>query len=297
MSTTSGLRQRSTYWGRSGAANFARSAIALGAISLNAVACRATDVAGASGRYDVGQWIWTRRDSVLLADASRTIDSIVPTVWIASVGEVRNGSAAVQLALSPRVGGAQRVAVVIRFEDSFGKSWENQTDSSVAASADSAVTMVLAVAQSAGVTISEVQLDYDCPERLLPRWAAVVRLWSQKSLAGRTVWLTSLVAHVRRSEYGDLFRGIVAGHIVQVFDTGDRMSVPYARQLERMLTRHRMPFRLGVGAFERQLANGTTTNHRAWFGAARLMTGSQWFRGVWVFPGGGPWASLLERAP
>jgi len=82
-----------------------------------------------------------------------------------------------------------------------------------------------------------------------------------------------------------------------VFDTGDRMSVPYARQLERMATRHRMPFRLGVGAFERQLANGTTTNHRAWFGAARVMTGSKWFRGVWVFPGGSPWASLLERAP
>ena len=84
---------------------------------------------------------------------------------------------------------------------------------------------------------------------------------------------------------------------VQVFDTGDRMSLPYARQLERMITRHRMPFRLGVGAFERQLANGVTTSHREWFGAARVMTGSTWFRGVWVFPGGSPWASMLDRTP
>ena len=221
----------------------------------------------------------------------------MPTVWIGSFGEARNGSVAVQLARSPRIAGSDRVAIVIRFEDSFTKSWNNQTDSSIAAPVDSAIKTFIAVAQTAGVTITEVQLDYDCPERLLPRWANVVRVVSRDALAGRTVWLTSLVAHVRHPEYGDLFRDIVAGHIVQVFDTGDRMSVPYARQLERMVTRHRMPFRLGVGAFERQLANGTTTNHRAWFGAARLMAGSEWFRGVWVFPGGSPWGSLLERAP
>ena len=234
---------------------------------------------------------------MLLADASRTIDSIVPTVWIGYFGPVRDGSAAVRLSLSPRIAGTQRVAVLIRFEDSFTQSWETQSDSAVAASADSALAMFLSVAQSTGVTISEVQLDYDCPERLLPRWAAVVRVWSRGALAGRTVWLTSLVAHVRHRDYGDLFRDIVAGHIVQVFDTGDRMSVAYARQLERRVTRQRMPFRLGVAAFERELADGSTTNHRAWFGAARVMAGSPWFRGVWVFPGGSSWASLLERAP
>ena len=186
---------------------------------------------------------------------------------------------------------------MIRFDDDFTRLWDNQSDTAVAASVGSAVQAILSVATGAGVTITEVQLDYDCPERLLPRWAAVVRTLSRGALAGRTVWLTSLVAHVRHSDYGDLFRGNVAGHIVQVIDTGDRMSVPYARQLERMLARHRMPFRLGVGAFERQLANGATTNHREWFGAVRMMAGSEWFRGVWVFPGGSPWASLLTRAP
>jgi hypothetical protein len=55
-----------------------------------------------------------------------------------------------------------------------------------------------------------------------------------------------------------------------------------------------MPFRLGVGAFERQLANGRTTDHRAWFGATHVMIESPWYRGVWVFPGGTSWVSLLQ---
>jgi hypothetical protein len=108
------------------------------------------------------------------------------------------------------------------------------------------------------------------------------------------VWITSLISHVRHAEYGDLFRANVAGHILQVFDTGDRMSVPYARRIERLVSRHRMPFRLGVGAFERRLANGQTTDHQAWFEAAHVMRGSRWFRGVWVFPGSSSWVHLLE---
>jgi hypothetical protein len=267
------------------------------ALAFSTIACADPGVANTSARYDVGQWIWSSRDSALLVDASRTIDSIVPTVWVGSVGAWRNGSSRVRLALSPRIAGTARVAVVIRFDDDFTGLWDNPSDSAVAATVGSAVKAILSVASSARVAITEVQLDYDCPERLLPRWANVVRMLSRGALAGQTVWLTSLVAHVRHPDYGDLFRDNVAGHIVQVFDTGDRMSVPYVNQLERMVTRHRMPFRLGVGAFERQLANGTTTNHRAWFTAARVMAGSEWFRGVWVFPGGSPWASLLERAP
>lgn len=264
---------------------------------MSVVACTDAGVARQGGRYDVGQWIWSARDAVLLADAARTIDSVVPTVWIGSIGASPNGSSRVRLALSPRIAGTERVAVVIRVDDDFNALWANRSDSVIAASVGSAVKAIMSVAQTAGVSITEVQLDYDCPERLLPRWAAVVRGLSRDALAGRTVWLTSLVAHVKHRAYGDLFRDHVAGHIVQVFDTGDRMSVPYARQLERMVTRHRMPFRLGVGAFERQLANGATTNHREWFHAARVMEGSEWFRGVWVFPGGSPWASLLDRAP
>ena len=84
------------------------------------------------------------------------------------------------------------------------------------------------------------------------------------------------------------------GHILQVFDTGDRMSLTYARQIERMAERQRMPFRLGVGAFERRLPNGRTTDHRAWFRAEGVMRQSQWYRGMWVFPGGTTWTQLLD---
>jgi hypothetical protein len=81
-----------------------------------------------------------------------------------------------------------------------------------------------------------------------------------------------------------------------VFDTDDRMSLPYARQLERLASRQRMPFRLGVDALERRLPNGDTTTNRAWFEAPHVMRGSRWYRGVWVSPGGAAWAQLLEPA-
>ena len=65
-------------------------------------------------------------------------------------------------------------------------------------------------------------------------------------------------------------------------------------RIERLASRHRMPFRIGVAAFERRLTNGRTTNHQAWFEATRVMSGSRWYSGVWVFPGGASWAQLLE---
>lgn len=154
---------------------------------------------------------------------------------------------------------------------------------------------MLSAADRSGVAVSEVQIDHDCPERFLTRWSVVVSKLATGVLTGRTVWLTSLVAHIRHRDYGDMFRGRVAGHILQVFDTGEHMSLPRVRQLERLASRQRMAFRLGVGAFERRLANGETTSHQAWFEAPHVMRGSRWYRGVWVFPGGAPWAHLLEK--
>jgi hypothetical protein len=73
------------------------------------------------------------------------------------------------------------------------------------------------------------------------------------------------------------------------------MSLAYASQLERMTSRQRMPFRLGVAAFERRFPDGRTTNHKAWFAATRVMSSSEWYRGVWIFPAGASWTQLLER--
>jgi hypothetical protein len=247
-----------------------------------------------SHETEIGQWIWSSADSGLFADAARSIPNLAPTVWVGTIRASGDGKVESQLALSPRVSGRSTTGVVVRFDDDFSSVWGVQSDSAVAISVGGALRDMLAAAQRSGVTVSEVQLDYDCPERLLRRWSAVVAILSRGVLAGRSVWITSLISHVRHAEYGDLFRASVAGHILQVFDTGDRMSLPYVRRIERLVSRHRMPFRLGIGAFERRLANGETTDHEAWFEAPHVMRGSQWFRGVWVFPGGASWAHLLE---
>lgn len=243
---------------------------------------------------EIGQWIWSSTDSALFSDAARSIPNLVPTVWIGTVRASRNGEIQSQLALSPRISGRSTAAVVVRFDDGFSSVWATQTDSAVANAVGLALRDMLAATERSGMSVSEVQLDYDCPERLLPRWSAVTAILSRGALAGRAVWITSLISHVRHAEYGDLFRANVAGHILQVFDTGDRMSLPYARRVERLVSRQRMPFRLGIGAFERRLANGETTDHQAWFEAPHIMRGSRWFRGVWVFPGSAPWVHLLE---
>lgn len=263
------------------------------AIALALTACIGGEQPG-SQRTEIGQWIWSETDSGLFAGTARSVNALVPTVWIGTIRGSRAGAVQAQLALSPRIAARPRVAVVVRFDDSFTSAWRGRSDSAVAAAVSAPLTSMLGAAASAGVTVTEVQLDYDCPERLLPRWSAVVGELSRDALGGRTVWLTSLVAHVRHRNYGDLFRGHVAGHILQVFDTGDRMSLPYAAQVERLASRQRMPFRLGVAAFERQLGMGRTTHHRAWFEATRVMARSPWYRGLWVFPGGRSWVSLLE---
>jgi hypothetical protein len=242
----------------------------------------------------IGQWIWSSADSALFADAAHSMPNLVSTVWIGTIAASGDGEVHSRLALSPRVSGRSTTGVVVRFEDNFSSAWAVQTDSAVANEVGVALRDMLAAAQRSGVTVSEIQLDYDCPERLLPRWSAVIAILSRGALAGRSVWITSLISHVRHADYGDLFRANVAGHILQVFDTGDRMSLPYARRIERLVSRHRMPFRLGVGAFERRQANGRTTDHQAWFEAPQVMRGSRWFRGLWVFPGSAPWAHLLE---
>lgn len=289
LSTTSGSRERTTYSRRGFAAN-----VALASVVACAAVCARTPPQRA---IETGQWIWSSEDSLRFAEASRAIPSLVPTVWIGTIVASRDGRVESRLALSPRIAGRNSTAVVIRFDDGFTNAWPTRSDSAIAEDLGNALRRILTAATRADVRISEVQLDYDCPDRLLARWSAVIDRLTRDALAGRTVWLTSLVTHVRQREYGDLFRAHVAGHILQVFDTGDRMSLSYARQIERLAERQRMPFRLGVGAFERRLPNGRTTDHRAWFSAEGVMRQSRWYRGVWVFPGGAEWTQLLDARP
>jgi hypothetical protein len=255
------------------------------------------DVARASATTatDIGQWIWSETDATIFAESARSVPELVPTVWIGTVRASRDGTVRSQIALSPRVVGRPSVAVVVRFDDSFTTALTRQTDSLVASAVAMTLRSMLGAVSASGVRIDEVQLDYDCPERLLPAWSALIARLARDALVGQTVWVTSLVSHVRHSEYGDLFRAHVTGHILQVFDTGDRMSASFAGTIERLASGQRMPFRLGVGAFERDLARGRVTGHRDWFGATGTMARSEWYRGLWVFPGERPWVALLNR--
>ena len=128
----------------------------------------------------------------------------------------------------------------VSFDDSFSNVWAASGDSAIATSVGATLGEMLRAADATGVKVTEVQLDYDCPERLLERWSAVVAQLSLDPLLGRQVWLTSLVAHVslqktgsgaQRPRYGSAsvlthvsedalcaFAGHTAGEIAARFD-------------------------------------------------------------------------------
>jgi hypothetical protein len=83
------------------------------------------------------------------------------------------------------------------------------------------------------------------------------------------------VAHLADPGYGARFRPLVDGHIIQLFDTGERHTSARERELLARAERAAMPFQLGVGAFERRLTSGPTT-HRAWFDLLPRAERSRW---------------------
>ena len=255
--------------------------------------------APAAGPPLTGQWIWGDADLARWREARTARPALRPGLWVSTV---RWDGAAFQqrLARNPAELAGAPAAVVVRFEESVHRAWAALPDSAVARAVDERLRRLLPLVARAGGRVAEVQLDYDCPVRRLPRWAAVVRALTDPggALAGREVWVTSLVAHVARPEYGPLFRAAVRGHIVQLFDTGDEPSAAAADRLAAALARARLPFRVGLGAFERvRRPGGTaadgTTDHRGWFAALPALAAVPGYQGVWIFPGGQPWRAYL----
>jgi hypothetical protein len=62
--------------------------------------------------------------------------------------------------------------------------------------------------------------------------------------------MTSLTSQLRHDDFGKLFARRDGTH-PQVFDTGERFSDEAAASLRERLDRVALPFRLGLGAFER----------------------------------------------
>lgn len=238
-----------------------------------------------------GQWVWSTADAARWRESRARFGDLVPGVWVATIS-LAHDSVVQRLARAPHVGTATPIAAVVRFDDAFHGAWDAMPDSVIARTVGARLGALLATLDASAIPIREIQLDYDCPERRLGRWAAVVRALGSGPLAGRPLWITSIPVHARHDDYGDLFRGAVAGHVMQVFDTGDRPTQAALDALAADLERHRLPFRLGVGAFERTTALGTT-RHRGWFAAARRLARSEWYRGTWVFPAGRRWTPYL----
>ena len=241
----------------------------------------------------VGQWVWSARDSTLLQAVRRQRSTVPAAIWVATL--VRRGdSLSVQLGRPVDRSVGADAELVIRIDDSFSSWWGLVPDDTLASWVGDRIARVLRLTDDAAHR-RPVQLDYDAPVARLPQYAAMVRRLRRGEggqLRGRSLWVTSLVAHLAHPDYGPLFRSIVDGQIVQLFDTGDPYSARAARQLATRLDRAGLLFRVGLGAVERRLVTGSTT-HRAWFDFIDIASGSRLFRGIWIFPAGESYVAYL----
>lgn len=250
---------------------------------------------GLAGALRTGQWIWTQNDLSLYKDRRHRDPGLEAGVFIATIVRDHDRTA-LKRALSPGLVAPLR-AVVIRFDDSFHAAWK-QSDAEVANETGRLLATLLQQVDDTGAEPTEIQLDYDCPERLLPRWSRLLRSLSNGALKNREVWITTLTSQLRQDDFGKLFQGSVEGHIPQVFDTGEAFSPEAAATLRERLDRAALPFRLGLGAFERASENGTNaTDHGRWREAIPMLKTSVWFRGLWIFPAGQPWSPASQKGP
>lgn len=230
-----------------------------------------------------GLWIWTRADASLFAPSRVTQPGLVPGVLVASVSVGDGGKLVMRRGLSP-VSAGHDAAMVVRLEDSLHA--RIAAPHALARDLEPKLRQVMAEAAATGAHVREVQLDYDAPVRRLGEWATVVRELRRGALHGRAVWVTSIPAHLARPAYGDLFRGVADGHVLQLFDTGLACSPAQASRLEQELARTRMPFRLGVATYERMRAGHVTTAHACWRRGAAELARAPGFAGTWLFPAG-----------
>lgn len=243
----------------------------------------------------VGQWIWTGRDRGIFAESQKVLPELRGAPWVSTL-TVERGALAQRLAQPPQVAGAPARMLLVRFDDRVAGLFASLDDATLAAQVDARLRALLDAVGRSGASPSEVQLDFDCPVRLLPRYATLVKALGQGALRGRAIWLTSIYSHVRAPAYGALFQGLVAGHILQLFDTGDGLRPSQADEVVRTVEQQGLPFQLGLGAFERHRGHAST-HHREWFSARAAFERSPLYRGLWIFPGGQRWLPLVEVKP
>ena len=232
----------------------------------------------------LGQWVWSRSDLVVLGRVRQQRPEIGAAVSIAELdwdGQVR-----VALRLPPGVAGTPEL-LVVRLGDSFHRAPAERAGAEV----DQALARLLAAAGPA-FTTTPIEIDYDAPVSRLPLYADWLRGWRAGSLAGRQLWITTLIAHQRDPGFSARVAPLVDGHVLQVFDTGEPWTPQGEDELIALLARTRLPFALGLGAFDRD-----GTDHAAWLRVVPRLRTLPDYRGVWVFPAGFDWTPMLRRLP
>jgi len=244
----------------------------------------------------LGQWVWTRADVAPLSAARAQRPDVLAAVHVAEL-RFERGEPRVRLRLSPGTAAAR--VVVVRFDASFHAAW-SAAPAAWTPALSAALGRVLALSRSTAPDARVLQLDYDCPTQHLAAWAALLSsLRAQGVFSGWELWLTSLIAQLREPGFGGLFRGLLAGHVVQVFDTGEPASARAETELLALLARAGLPFCVGIGAFERAARSGSApvTQHAAWWDAMPALARAPGFRGTWVFAAGQRWTDRLGGLP
>jgi len=242
----------------------------------------------------LGQWIWTRADVPRFTESQVAHPSLEASVFIGAIHcDTIARTLVARAGLPAAVVDVRRPTAVIRLEDGLDRC-RDAADRS--AGFDQRLDSVVRVLRLRGgnVPYAAVQLDYDAPQRALAAWATSVRYLGSHSLARDSVWITSIIAHLREPAYGTLFADVVQGHVLQVFDTGEPATPERIAEAVRIVRRAAVPFRIGLGAFERETSRGRT-EHRAWFDAVPQLAAVPGYHGIWIFPAGNRWVTLFRE--
>jgi hypothetical protein len=263
---------------------------ALVAVALILAACTRQ---GGERQPVVGQWVWSRDDAALLAAGRTGRADFRSAVWIGTL--TREGAGVrTQLGVSPSLVHDPATTLVIRLDDSLHPLVDSMATGELTLALGARLQSLLAVAGAARG--APVQLDYDAPVRLLPRWAALVRALRATALRARPVWITSLLVHVEQRNYGRWFRGAIDGHVLQLFDTQVEYTPAMQRKVERVVAEAGLRCAIGVGVYERALAGGRFTEHRAWLPWAAQAARDRRVEALWIFAANRPYHAMLSAA-
>ncbi|HYP87334.1 MAG TPA: DUF3142 domain-containing protein [Polyangiaceae bacterium] len=239
-----------------------------------------------------GQWIWTARDRQLFERARVDHPALSAALLIGSF-DCDGSKLRMRRGLSPLSVGKNPRALLIRVEDSVNRCLNEDADRA-AQNLDDALAKLLREVKDTGASFSELQLDYDSPVSKLPRYAALLARLKRGSLRDVELWITSIPVHVEQPRYGELMRGLVAGHILQLFDTGLRCEPRRAETLRAALAAQALPYRLGYGAFER-LGAPEERSHVCWQELTAAWRRDAGASGFWIFPAGLAYEQSLTR--